>query len=107
MLYTRSLQTLIAELQKLPGVGPKSAQRLAFHLLRQPAAEVQKLATALVEAKERIRTCSRCCNLSEADPCELCLASRDDALLCLVAEPKDLVALERTREYRGRYHVLG
>ncbi len=107
MLYTRTLQALISELQKLPGIGPKSAQRLAFHLLRQPEAEVRKLAAALLEAKERIRTCSRCCNLSESDPCELCLAPRDDAVVCLVAEPRDLVALERTREFKGRYHVLG
>ena len=107
MLYTKALQTLIGELQKLPGIGPKSAQRLAFYLLRQPDAEVKKLAAALVDAKERIRTCSRCCNLSETDPCELCLAPRDDSLLCLVAEPRDLVALERTREFKGRYHVLG
>ena len=107
MLYTKPLQTLIAELQKLPGIGAKSAQRLAFHILRQPDADVRKLASALVEAKERIRTCSRCCNLSEVDPCELCLAPRDDAVVCLVAEPRDLVALERTREFKGRYHVLG
>ena len=107
MLYTRTLQALISELQKLPGIGPKSAQRLAFHLLRQPDAEVRKLASALIEAKERIRTCSRCCNLSESDPCELCLSPRDDSIVCLVAEPRDLVALERTREFKGRYHVLG
>ncbi len=108
MLYTRPLASLIAELQKLPGIGPKSAQRLAFHLLRQDTAEIRRLADALVEAKERIRTCSRCCNLSAEDPCELCLApGRDDSILCVVAEPRDLVALEKTREFKGRYHVLG
>lgn len=108
MLYTRPLAALIGELQKLPGIGPKSAQRLAFHLLRQDPSEIRRLADALVEAKERIRACSRCCNLSAEDPCELCLApGRDESLLCVVAEPRDLIALERTREFKGRYHVLG
>ena len=108
MIYTKPLASLIAELQKLPGIGPKSAQRLAFHLIRQDAVDVRRLADALVEAKERIRTCSRCCNLSAEDPCELCLIpGREDAVLCVVAEPRDLVALERTREFKGRYHVLG
>lgn len=108
MLYTRPLAALIGELQKLPGIGPKSAQRLAFHLLRQDTTEIRRLADALVEAKERIRACSTCCNLSAEDPCELCLApGRDDAVLCVVAEPRDLVALEKTREFKGRYHVLG
>ncbi|MBM3268840.1 MAG: recombination protein RecR [Candidatus Sericytochromatia bacterium] len=108
MLYTRPLAALIGELQKLPGIGPKSAQRLAFHLLRQDSGEVRRLADALLEAKDRIKSCSRCCNLSAEDPCELCLApGRDDLMLCVVAEPRDLVALERTREFKGRYHVLG
>lgn len=108
MLYTKPLAALIGELQKLPGIGPKSAQRLAFHLLRQDPTEVRRLAEALLEAKERIRACSRCCNLSAEDPCELCLApGRDDTTLCVVAEPRDLVAIERTREFKGRYHVLG
>ncbi len=108
MLYTRPLAALIAELQKLPGIGPKSAQRLAFHLLRQNTVEIRRLTDSLLEAKERIRSCSRCCNLSAEDPCELCLAhGRDDAILCVVAEPRDLIALERTREFKGRYHVLG
>lgn len=108
MLYTRPLAALIGELQKLPGIGPKSAQRLAFHLLRQDTAEIRRLADVLVEAKERIRACSRCCNLSAEDPCELCIApGRDDSVLCVVAEPRDLIALEKTREFKGRYHVLG
>ena len=108
MLYTKPLASLIAELQKLPGIGPKSAQRLAFHLIRQDPGDIRRLATVLIEAKEQIRTCSRCCNLSAEDPCELCLApGRDDSSLCVVAEPRDLIALERTREFKGRYHVLG
>lgn len=108
MLYTKPLANLIAELQKLPGVGPKSAQRLAFHLLRQSGQDIKRFTDALLEAKERIKTCSRCCNLSAEDPCEICSSpGRDDATLCVVAEPRDLVAVERTREFKGRYHVLG
>lgn len=107
MFYSKPLAQLIEELQKLPGIGPKSAQRLAYHLLKQPATEVQKLAQALTDAKEQIRFCSQCSNLSALDPCELCAnPARDSATVCVVSEPKDLVALERTKEYRGRYHVL-
>ncbi|MBI6546086.1 MAG: recombination protein RecR [Cyanobacteria bacterium NC_groundwater_1444_Ag_S-0.65um_54_12] len=108
MLYTKPLANLIGELQKLPGIGPKSAQRLAFFLIRQPKSEIQSLADALLEAKERINACSHCCNLSAEDPCELCRhPGRQDDILCVVAEPKDLIALERTTEFKGRYHVLG
>jgi len=107
VLYSKPLAQLIEELQKLPGIGPKSAQRLAYHLIKQPAPEVAKLAKALTDAKEKIRFCSRCSNLTALDPCELCAnPARDPAVICVVSEPKDLVAVERTREYRGQYHVL-
>ena len=107
MFYSKPLAQLIEELQKLPGIGPKSAQRLAYYLVKQPAADVQKLAQALTDAKEQIRFCSLCSNLSALDPCELCAnPARDGAVVCVVSEPKDLVAVERTKEYRGRYHVL-
>ena len=107
MFYSKPLAQLIEELQKLPGIGPKSAQRLAYYLVKQPAADVQKLAQALTDAKEQIRFCSLCSNLSALDPCELCAnPSRDAGTVCVVSEPKDLVAVERTKEYRGRYHVL-
>jgi len=107
LFYSKPLAQLIEELQKLPGIGPKSAQRLAYYLVKQPAADVQKLAQALTDAKEQIRFCSLCSNLSALDPCELCAnPSRDAGTVCVVSEPKDLVAVERTKEYRGRYHVL-
>lgn len=107
MFYSKPLAQLIEELQKLPGIGPKSAQRLAYYLVKQPIADVKKLAQALTDAKEQIRFCSLCSNLSALDPCELCAnPARDPGLVCVVSEPKDLVAVERTKEYRGRYHVL-
>lgn len=107
MFYSKPLAHLIEELQKLPGIGPKSAQRLAFHLLKQPDGDVKRLAQSLVDAKEQIRLCSVCSNLSVNDPCELCAhPTRDVSTVCVVAEPKDLVAVERTKEYKGRYHVL-
>ncbi|HEY9855184.1 MAG TPA: recombination mediator RecR, partial [Stenomitos sp.] len=107
MFYSKPLAQLIEELQKLPGIGPKSAQRLAFYLLKQPDADVKRLAQSLVDAKEQIRLCSVCSNLSVNDPCELCAhPTRDTSTVCVVAEPKDLVAVERTKEYKGRYHVL-
>jgi recombination protein RecR len=106
-LYTRPLAALIDELTKLPGIGPKSAQRLAFHLLKQPAAHVGALAKAMVDAKEQIKFCSICANLSADDPCDLCRnPGRDRSQICVVAEARDLVALERTREFKGTYHVL-
>ena len=108
MLYTKPLARLIEELEKLPGVGPKSSQRLAFHLVKQPTQQVQNLAHALMAAKEQIKFCSVCSNLSADDPCDICRSPvRDQNTICVVAEPRDLVALERTREYRGLYHVLG
>lgn len=108
MLYTKPLARLIEELSKLPGIGPKSSQRLAFYLIKQPEASVTALASALTEAKRQVKFCSICQNLSAEDPCELCRRTdRDESVLCVVAEPKDLVALEKTKEYKGRYHVLG
>jgi recombination protein RecR len=107
-MYTRPLARLIEELQRLPGIGPKSAQRLAFHLLSRPPAEVEALAQALVEAKQTIKHCSVCFNWSADDPCEICSSTkRDPKVLCIVADSRDLIALERTREFKGRYHVLG
>lgn len=108
MLYTKPLARLIEELEKLPGIGPKSSQRLAFHLVKQSPQAVQTLAKALLDAKEQIKFCSICQNLSAEDPCDICRSpSRDRQTLCVVAEPRDLVALERTREFKGGYHVLG
>lgn len=108
MLYTKPLARLIEELEKLPGIGPKSSQRLAFHLVKQPSQSVQNLAQALLAAKEQIKFCSVCSNLSAEDPCDICRnTSRDRTAICVVAEPRDLVALERTREFKGTYHVLG
>ncbi|NLY55846.1 MAG: recombination protein RecR [Firmicutes bacterium] len=107
MYYAEPVARLISELAKLPGIGPKTAQRLAFHFIAQNKDEVQKLAEALIEVKEKIRYCSQCNNITEADPCRLCQdPSRDDSVICVVEQPKDLVALEKTREFRGRYHVL-
>lgn len=107
MLYTKPLARLIEEFQKLPGVGPKSAQRLAFHVLKRSSSEVQSFCEALVDAKEKITHCSVCFNLSCENPCEICTNhNRDKTTVCIVAEPKDLFALEKTGEYRGLYHVL-
>jgi recombination protein RecR len=98
---------LVAQLGKLPGIGEKTATRLAFHVLRAPEAFARELAAALVDVKDKIRLCSVCCNLTEDDPCALCRDARRDArTVCVVAQPSDLVAIERTGGYRGRYHVL-
>jgi recombination protein RecR len=95
-------------LGKLPGVGPKTAQRLAFYLLDAPEAEVKALAEAILQAKQSLKHCSRCFTLTDVDPCRLCQDSRrDPSIICVVAEPRDLMALERTREYNGVFHVLG
>jgi recombination protein RecR len=102
-----SVSRLIEALQRLPGIGPKTAQRLAFHLLKQPTADVQALAEALIEVKTKIVYCSLCYNVADEDPCGICADARRDAgQLCVVEEPNDLLAMERTGEYRGRYHVL-
>ena len=107
-MYTRPLARLIEELQKLPGIGPKSAQRLALHLLNRPKIEVEALATALIDAKQQIGQCSQCFNFSADDPCEICRSPQRDAKqLCIVADSKDLIAIEKTREFKGKYHVLG
>jgi len=99
---------LIEQLQRLPGVGPKTAQRLALHILKRPTAEVQALADALTEAKQQVGSCSVCFHLSAEPVCEICRApSRDDSTICVVADSRDVIALEKTREYRGKYHVLG
>lgn len=102
-----ALGRLIEAFQRLPGIGPKTAQRLTFHLLKQPEGAVRELAEALVELKARVVHCSRCFNVTDKDPCRICADARRDAeLLCVVEEPNDLLAMERTGEYRGRYHVL-
>lgn len=107
MTYPAPIQELVDQLGKLPGVGPKTAQRLAFFLLNLPSGEAERLATAIVEARKQIRYCSVCFNFTDADPCRLCRnPGRDDALLLVVEQPKDVIAMEKTREYRGRYHVL-
>jgi recombination protein RecR len=107
-MYEGVVQDLIDELGRLPGVGPKSAQRIAFHLLAADPVDVRRLAHVLVEVKERVTFCSVCGNVAEEDTCRICRdPRRDPAVLCVVEEPKDVVAIERTREYRGRYHVLG
>nr|WP_228053272.1 recombination mediator RecR [Nodosilinea sp. LEGE 07298] len=99
---------LIEEFQRLPGVGPKSAQRLALHILKRPQSEVQALAQALLEAKAQVGQCSVCFHLSADPVCDICRAtSRDPNTLCVVADSRDVIAIEKTREYRGRYHVLG
>ncbi|MFI6576876.1 recombination mediator RecR [Nocardiopsis sp. NPDC050513] len=107
-MYEGAVQNLIDELGRLPGVGPKSAQRIAFHVLSAENADVRRLANALVEVKEKVRFCSVCGNVAEEEQCRICRdARRDSAVICVVEESKDVVAIERTREFRGRYHVLG
>lgn len=102
------LQDLIAELGRLPGVGPKSAQRIAFHLLQADPEEVRQLAATLVEVKEKITFCGTCGNVAESETCAICAdPRRDESVICVVEEAKDVMAIERTREFRGRYHVLG
>lgn len=107
MLFARPLAELIAELEKLPGVGPKSAQRLAYHLLKTTDAEAHRLADAIKRAKEKLRFCSHCQNISENETCEICLdGRRDRTVVCVVGEPRDIAAIERINEYKGQYHVL-
>ena len=105
--YPPSVGRLVEALQRLPGIGPKTAQRLTFHLLKQPEGAVRELAEALVDLKTRVVHCSRCFNVTDEDPCRICAnPARDPAVVCVVEEPNDLLAMERTGEYRGRYHVL-
>ncbi len=107
-MYEGAVQDLIDELGRLPGVGPKSAQRIAFHLLAADPVDVRRLVSALTEVKEKVRFCKVCGNVSEQDECRVCRDPRRDlTVVCVVEEPKDVVAIERTREFRGRYHVLG
>ena len=107
-MYEGAVQDLIDELGRLPGIGPKSAQRIAFHLLAAEPADVERLASTLIRVKSEVKFCSICGNVAQADVCRICSdARRDLSVICVVEEPKDVVAIERTREFRGRYHVLG
>lgn len=102
-----SLDRLVTELQKLPGVGRKTAERLAFHVLKSSPGEVRKLAQSLVDVKEKVRLCSVCCSVTENDPCDICGDDRRDrSVICVVEEPADVFAIERINEYKGVYHVL-
>ena len=106
--YAAPVQDLIDELGRLPGVGPKSAQRIAFHLLAADAEDVRRLADALIEVKNKVRFCEVCGNVAEEERCQVCRdPRRSTTVICVVEEPKDVVAIERTREFRGTYHVLG
>jgi recombination protein RecR len=109
MLFTsEALQQLIEEFSRLPGIGRKSAQRLALFILKQPRDEVVRMARAMVSVKDRVRTCSVCCNITDEDPCPICTnPRRDRRVVCVVEEPSDVLALEKTNEFRGLYHVLG
>ncbi len=107
MEYTKPLANLVEYFQKFPGIGPKSAQRMAFFLLKMPVSEVENFAKTMITAKETIKYCETCFNLSASNPCEICSdETRDKSTICVVAETKDLIAIEKTREYRGQYHVL-
>jgi recombination protein RecR len=107
-MYEGVVQDLIDELGRLPGVGPKSAQRIAFHVLQADPVDVRRLAAVLIEVKDKVRFCSVCGNVAEDELCRICRDQRrDPSVICVVEESKDVVAIERTREFRGRYHVLG
>jgi recombination protein RecR len=106
--FPEPLERLIEALRKLPGIGSKTAQRLALHLMRAPRTETDVLARAILDVKERMRLCSSCFNITDIDPCRFCTASdRDDSKLCVVEEPNNVMVIERTGGFRGRYHVLG
>ncbi len=106
--YSASLESLIEQLCGLPGIGPKSAQRIALYLLSIPRAEAVELAKAIVDVKDRVRFCSICFNISEGEVCSVCSdARRDESVICVVEEPRDVIAIERSGSFRGRYHVLG
>ena len=106
-VYTQPVQTLIDELGRMPGVGPKSAQRIAFHLLKIPIEDVARLAHSITDAKARVRFCTRCWNFAEGELCPICLDDRrDSTVLCVVEESRDIVSIEKTGEFKGRYHVL-
>jgi recombination protein RecR len=107
-VYEGVVQDLIDELGRLPGVGPKSAQRIAFHLLQSDAVDVTRLVDSITEVKAKVRFCATCGNVAEGEQCRICAdPRRDGTAICVVEEPKDVVAIERTREFRARYHVLG
>lgn len=107
MIYPKSIATLIEQFQKFPSVGPKSAQRMAFYLLKMPKSDVEKFAQSIIEAKENTFACDVCFNMSSTNPCEICQStSRDRATICVVAETKDLISIEKTNEFFGLYHVL-
>ena len=107
-VFSPAVDNLVAQLTRLPGVGQRTAQRLAFHLLRTPKDEALALAAAIVEVKERVRFCRECGNLTEDEVCAICLdARRDHSMICVVEQPVDLISVERTAEFRGLYHVLG
>ena len=107
-MLSPAVENLVAQLTRLPGIGTRTAQRLAFHLLSTPRDEALALAAALEEVKERVRFCSECGNLTEEETCEICRdARRDRSVICVVEQPADLISVERTHEYRGLYHVLG
>jgi len=108
LYYARPLAQLLEQLEKLPGIGPKSAQRLAFHILSAPREESEQLAQAVRAVREQIKPCSRCGNYTDLEICDICADHRrDEQFLCIVAEPRDLMAIENSGEFRGRYHVLG
>lgn len=107
-VYTRPLARLVEQFQRLPGIGPKTAQRLALHILKRPESEVRALAQALIDAKQQVGLCSVCFHLSADPVCEICrAANRSEAMVCVVADSRDVIAIEKTREFRGKYHVLG
>jgi recombination protein RecR len=107
MFYARPLGRLVGEFEKLPGVGPKTAQRLAFYILSIPTGEARQLAEAIIEVKDRIHFCARCYNFTDQELCEICRdPRRTDDQICIVAEPRDVIAMEKTNEFHGRYHVL-
>ncbi len=108
LYYARPLAQLLEQLEKLPGIGPKSAQRLAFHILRAPREDTEGLAQAVRDVRDKIKPCTRCGNFTDLEVCDICTDPRREAtLLCVVAEPRDLMAVENSGEFRGRYHVLG
>ncbi|SMB87097.1 DNA replication and repair protein RecR [Desulfonispora thiosulfatigenes DSM 11270] len=107
LYYADAVAKLIEEFAKLPGIGPKTAQRLAFHIIRGRKEDAYQLARALVNAKEKVRYCSTCFNMTDIDPCHVCKnTNRDNSIICVVEDPRDVVALERTKDFKGLYHVL-
>lgn len=106
-VYTGPITRLIEEFSKLPGVGRKTAQRLAFHIINMNTNDVEALSKAIIEAKREIKYCSVCCNITDTDPCSMCSnKKRDSSVICVVEDPRDVAAMERTREFKGQYHVL-